>query len=67
LLHRKALRVKSADFAKSGSLFQSFLKEDRQPYPDHPPLTWTLAGLGEGGGLDYVQRKLHESFLTVVT
>ncbi|MGV8662018.1 hypothetical protein ACV357_22700, partial [Pseudomonas aeruginosa] len=24
LLHRKALRVKSADFAKSGSLFQSF-------------------------------------------
>ncbi|MDI4074706.1 hypothetical protein QK408_31895, partial [Pseudomonas aeruginosa] len=23
-LHRKALRVKSADFAKSGSLFQSF-------------------------------------------
>ncbi|MCV0057224.1 hypothetical protein KUC69_02325, partial [Pseudomonas aeruginosa] len=25
LLHRKALRVKSADFAKSGSLFQSFL------------------------------------------
>ncbi|MGP5977373.1 hypothetical protein ACTX06_33855, partial [Pseudomonas aeruginosa] len=26
LLHRKALRVKSADFAKSGSLFQSFLK-----------------------------------------
>ncbi|HBO5834781.1 TPA: catechol 2,3-dioxygenase, partial [Pseudomonas aeruginosa] len=41
--------------------------EDRQPYPDHPPLTWTLAGLGEGGGLDYVQRKLHESFLTVVT
>ncbi|MBG6505170.1 hypothetical protein I5I77_05295, partial [Pseudomonas aeruginosa] len=26
LLHRKALRVKSADFAKSGSLFQSFLR-----------------------------------------
>ncbi|WP_303699315.1 hypothetical protein, partial [Pseudomonas aeruginosa] len=25
-LHRKALRVKSADFAKSGSLFQSFLR-----------------------------------------
>ncbi|MDI3799282.1 hypothetical protein QK336_31555, partial [Pseudomonas aeruginosa] len=25
-LHRKALRVKSADFAKSGSLFQSFPK-----------------------------------------
>ncbi|WP_206695123.1 hypothetical protein, partial [Pseudomonas aeruginosa] len=27
LLHRKALRVKSADFAKSGSLFQSFLSK----------------------------------------
>ncbi|MFP7909586.1 hypothetical protein, partial [Pseudomonas aeruginosa] len=27
LLHRKALRVKSADFAKSGSLFQSFPKD----------------------------------------
>ncbi|WP_227495326.1 hypothetical protein, partial [Pseudomonas aeruginosa] len=27
LLHRKALRVKSADFAKSGSLFQSFPSE----------------------------------------
>ncbi|WP_211206298.1 hypothetical protein, partial [Zestomonas thermotolerans] len=26
LLHRKALRVKSADFTKSGSLFQSFPK-----------------------------------------
>uniref|UniRef100_UPI0035659C5C hypothetical protein n=1 Tax=Pseudomonas aeruginosa TaxID=287 RepID=UPI0035659C5C len=26
-LHRKALRVKSADFAKSGSLFQSFPKQ----------------------------------------
>ncbi|MDI4111589.1 hypothetical protein QK417_25490, partial [Pseudomonas aeruginosa] len=29
-LHRKALRVKSADFAKSGSLFQSFLKALQQ-------------------------------------
>ncbi|MGU0823111.1 hypothetical protein ACSEO6_24910, partial [Pseudomonas aeruginosa] len=28
LLHRKALRVKSADFAKSGSLFQSFPRAD---------------------------------------
>src|SRR5690606_17305433 len=29
LLHRKALRVKSADFAKSGSLFQSFLHQEK--------------------------------------
>ncbi|WP_221630305.1 hypothetical protein, partial [Pseudomonas aeruginosa] len=29
LLHRKALRVKSADFAKSGSLFQSFLRYEQ--------------------------------------
>ncbi len=50
----------------SGNRFETF-KDDRQPYPDHPPLTWTLAGLGEGGGLDYVQRKMHESFRTVVT
>ncbi|WP_228778049.1 hypothetical protein, partial [Pseudomonas aeruginosa] len=33
LLHRKALRVKSADFAKSGSLFQSFPKFSRWPAP----------------------------------
>ncbi|MGU0820644.1 hypothetical protein ACSEO6_12215, partial [Pseudomonas aeruginosa] len=31
LLHRKALRVKSADFAKSGSLFQSFPIAQRKP------------------------------------
>ncbi|MGP5976831.1 hypothetical protein ACTX06_33235, partial [Pseudomonas aeruginosa] len=30
LLHRKALRVKSADFAKSGSLFQSFPRGARR-------------------------------------
>ena len=29
LLHRKARRVKSADFAKSGSLFQSFPKHGK--------------------------------------
>ncbi|MDH4564398.1 catechol 2,3-dioxygenase [Pseudomonas taiwanensis] len=50
----------------SGNRFETF-KEDRQPYPDHPPLTWTFDGIGDGGGLDYVQRKLHETFLTVVT
>ncbi|WP_210146696.1 hypothetical protein, partial [Pseudomonas aeruginosa] len=32
LLHRKALRVKSADFAKSGSLFQSFLRAISLPH-----------------------------------
>jgi len=50
----------------SGNRFETF-KEDRQPYPDHEPLTWTFDALGDGGGLDYVQRKLHESFLTIVT
>ena len=50
----------------SGNRFEVFA-EDRHPYPDHEPLTWTFAGIGEGGGLDYVQRKLHETFLTVVS
>lgn len=50
----------------SGNRFEVF-KEDRQPYPDHEPLTWTFEGVGAGGGLDYVQRKLHDTFLTVVT
>lgn len=50
----------------SGNRFETF-KEDRQPYPDQEPLTWTFDALGEGGGLDYVQRRLHETFLTVVT
>lgn len=50
----------------SGNRFETF-KEDRQSYPDQEPLTWTFEALGEGGGLDYVQRKLHDTFLTVVT
>ena len=50
----------------SGNRFEVFA-EDRHPYPDHEPLTWTFAGLAEGGGLDYVQRKLHDTFLTVVS
>jgi len=50
----------------SGNRFETF-KEDRSPYPDHEPLTWTFESLGEGGGLDFVQRKLHETFLTVVS
>jgi len=50
----------------SGNRFETF-HEDRQAYPDQEPLTWTFEALGEGGGLDYVQRKLHDTFLTVVT
>ncbi len=50
----------------SGNRFETF-KDDRHPYPDHEPLTWTFDGVGAGGGLDYVQRRLHETFLTVVT
>lgn len=50
----------------SGNRFEIFA-EERHPYPDHEPLTWTFPGLGDAGGLDYVQRKLHETFLTVVT
>ncbi|HEY6609941.1 MAG TPA: catechol 2,3-dioxygenase, partial [Pseudomonas sp.] len=36
-----------------------------QPYPDYEPITWTFDNFGQG--LDYPQRKLHETFLTVVT
>jgi catechol 2,3-dioxygenase len=50
----------------SGNRFETF-HEDRQSYPDQEPLTWTFEGAGAGGGLDYVQRKLHETFLTVVS
>lgn len=50
----------------SGNRFETFMG-GYQPYPDHEPYTWTFDGLGEGGGLDYAQRKLHETFLTVVT
>ena len=53
-------------FDPSGNRFGTF-KEDRTPYPDHAPLTWTFDGLVGEGGLDYVQRKLHETFLTVVS
>lgn len=53
-------------FDPSGNRFETF-KEDRSPYPDHAPLTWTFDGLATEGGLDYVQRKLHETFLTVVS
>ncbi|RTL48197.1 MAG: catechol 2,3-dioxygenase [Rhodocyclaceae bacterium] len=50
----------------SGNRFETFCG-GTQPYPDWDPIHWTWEGLGEGGGLDYPQRKLHETFLTVVT
>lgn len=53
-------------FDPSGNRFETFMG-GYQPYPDYEPTTWTFDGLGAGGGLDYPQRKLHESFLTVVT
>ena len=50
----------------SGNRFETFMG-GYQPYPDYEPTTWTFEGLGVGGGLDYAHRKLHETFLTVVT
>lgn len=48
----------------SGNRFETFMG-GYQPYPDYDPLTWTFDNFGQG--LDYPQRKLHETFLTVVT
>ena len=53
-------------FDPSGNRFETFMG-GYQPYPDYEPTTWTFDGLGAGGGLDYPQRKLHETFLTVVS
>lgn len=50
----------------SGNRFETFMG-GYQPYPDYEMTTWTFDGLGSGGGLDYPQRKLHETFLTVVS
>lgn len=50
----------------SGNRFETFMG-GYQPYPDYEPTTWTFDGLGAGGGLDYPQRKLHETFLSVVS
>ena len=50
----------------SGNRFETFMG-GYQPYPDYEPTTWSFEGLGPGGGLDYPQRKLHETFLTVVS
>ena len=50
----------------SGNRFETF-SGGNTAYPDQPPIGWTWEGLGEGGGLDVAQRKMHETFLTVVT
>ncbi len=48
----------------SGNRFETFMG-GYHPYPDYEPLTWTWDNFGQG--LDFPQRKLHETFLTVVT
>ncbi len=48
----------------SGNRFETFMG-GYHPYPDYQPLTWTFDHFGQG--LDYPQRKLHETFLSVVT
>ncbi|GIX53914.1 catechol 2,3-dioxygenase [Sphaerotilus uruguayifluvii] len=50
----------------SGNRFETF-SGGNSSYPDLPPIAWTWEGLGEGGGLDVAHRKMHETFLTVVT
>ncbi len=48
----------------SGNRFETFMG-GYLPYPDYEPLTWSFDHFGQG--LDYPQRKLHETFLSVVT
>lgn len=50
----------------SGNRFETF-SGGNISYPDQPPIGWSWEGLGEGGGLDVAHRRLHETFLTVVT
>ena len=50
----------------SGNRFETY-SGGNTSYPDLPPIAWTWEGLGEGGGLDVAHRKLHETFLSVVT
>ncbi len=50
----------------SGNRFETY-SGGNSSYPDLPPIHWTWDGLGEGGGLDVAHRKMHETFLTVVT
>ncbi len=49
---------------RSGNRFETF-SGGYIAYPDMKPLIWPIAHLPEG--LDYPQRKLHETFLTVFT
>lgn len=49
----------------SGNRFETFCG-GAQPYPDWPAIHWTWEGMLDGG-LDYLQRKLHENFLTIVS
>lgn len=48
----------------SGNRFETFCG-GTQPYPDWEPTRWNWEGLPQG--LDFPQRKLHDTFLTVVT
>jgi catechol 2,3-dioxygenase len=48
----------------SGNRFETF-QGGYHPYPDYETLTWTWDGFPQG--LDYPQRKLHDSFLSIVT
>ncbi|MEX1166401.1 MAG: catechol 2,3-dioxygenase [Hydrogenophaga sp.] len=50
----------------SGNRFETF-SGGNSSYPDLPPIEWSWEGLGEGGGLDVAHRKMHETFLTIVT
>lgn len=50
----------------SGNRFETY-SGGNTTYPDLPAIAWTWEGLGEGGGLDVAHRKMHETFLTVVT
>ena len=48
----------------SGNRFETFCG-GHLPYPDYETMTWTFDNFGQG--LDYPQRKLHETFLSVVS
>jgi catechol 2,3-dioxygenase len=49
----------------SGNRFETFCGGSA-PYPDWSPVAWSWEGLADGG-LDYPQRKLADTFLSVVT
>ena len=51
-------------FDPSGNRFETFMG-GYHPYPDYETITWTFDNFPQG--LDFPQRKLHESFLTVVS